>query len=375
MYARRVVHSAPVCLTLLVTSNVVYKTITLVCAMLIAFHAKAESSLNERIHMPPTNNAAIFSLSPLLQTSDGKSISSRRDWKKQREHVREEWLKVLGPFPGIKCPLKMEVLQTEELPNFTRQYVKYQVDEGTYTDGYLLLPKQHRGKLPGIVVFHSTVKSQAKLVAGIDESVPEKSQGVQLVQRGYVVLCPRNFIFNDGADYGGNVTRLKKQHPDATGMGKMVWDGIRAVDLLQSLPYVNKDKIGVIGHSLGGKEALYSAAFDERIKAAVSSEGGIGLKFSNWDAEWYLGPQIKQPGFALENHQLLALIAPRAFLLLAGNSADNDKSWAFISAAQPVYKLLSTPENIGWFDHHLGHRYPPQAREVAEEFLDAHLKR
>jgi dienelactone hydrolase len=358
-----------------VISNVVYKAIALVCSALFAFQARAELSLGERIQQPPTNHVALPTLSPLLQTSDGKPITSRRDWKKERAQIREAWLKVLGPFPGTKCQLKMEVLQTEELPTFTRQYIKYQVDEGTYTDGYLLVPRQHKGKLPAIVVFHSTVKSQAKLVAGIDESVPEKSQGVQLVQRGYVVLCPRNFIFNEGADYAGNAARLKKQHPDATGMGKMVWDGIRAVDLLQSLPYVNKDKIGVIGHSLGGKEALYSAAFDERIKAAVSSEGGIGLKFSNWDADWYLGPQIKQPDFGLENHQLLALIAPRAFLLLAGDSADNEKSWAFISAAQPVYKLLDAPENIGWFDHHLGHRYPPQAREVAEEFLDAHLKR
>jgi hypothetical protein len=146
------------------------------------------------------------------------------------------------------------------------------------------------------------------------------------------------------------------------------------VDYLESLPYVDKDRIGCIGHSLGAKEVLYAAAFDERYKVAVFSEGGIGLSFSNWDAIWYLGSDIKKSDFDLEHHQLIALIAPRAFLLLAGNSADNDKSWAFIASATPVYKLLGMTENIGWFNHRFGHRYPPEAQAVTEAFIDRHLK-
>ena len=110
-------------------------------------------------------------------------------------------------------------------------------------------------------------------------------------------------------------------------MARMTFDAIRAADFVESLPNVDKNRIGCIGHSLGGKMALYAPAFDERYKASVSSEGGIGLKFSNWDAIWYLGPRIKDSKFKLENHQVLSLIAPRAFLLLAGDSSDSDKSW------------------------------------------------
>jgi len=158
-------------------------------------------------------------------------------------------------------------------------------------------------------------------------------------------------------------------------MTRMVWDAIRAADFVESLPNVDRKRIGCVGHSLGGKEVLYAMAFDERYRAGVSSEGGIGLKFSNWAATWYLGPRINQPGFDLENHEVLALIAPRAFLLLAGDSADDDRSWAFIQAVRPVYELLGAPRNIGWLNHHLGHRYAPEARAAAEEFLDQHLKR
>ena len=70
------------------------------------------------------------------------------------------------------------------------------------------------------------------------------------------------------------------------------------------------------------------------------------------------------------SHQLIALIAPRGFLLLAGESADSDKSWGFINAARPIYQLLGAEKNLGWLNHRSGHRYPEPARAVAEEFLD-----
>ncbi len=305
----------------------------------------------------------------------GKPITSPAAWMERRAALRSEWLAFLGEFPKERAPLKAEVLATETLPDFTRQLVKYQVEDGVFTDAYVLIPKNATGKLPAVVVFHQTVKSQAQQAAGIDASVPELMHGVQLVKRGYVVICPRCFIFADGAGYAAWVKRMQQQHPTWTGMARMTWDGIRAADYLESLPQVDRERIGSLGHSLGAKEVLYAAALDERFKVAVFSEGGIGLTFSNWDAPWYLGPRIKQPGFAREHHELIALIAPRPFLLLAGNSADNDKSAAFIEAARPVYELLGARDHVRLLNHRQGHRYPPEAQAAAEELLDRHLKR
>ena len=93
------------------------------------------------------------------------------------------------------------------------------------------------------------------------------------------------------------------------GMAKMLHDALVAVDILIAQPEVDAGRIGSAGHSVGAKEVLYLAAFDERVKATVSSEGGIGTKFSNWDAAWYLGPTIKEPTFTHEQHELLALAA------------------------------------------------------------------
>jgi dienelactone hydrolase len=323
-------------------------------------------------------------LSGLLVGSQGNAISTKRSWRKERARLKERWEQLLGEFPQTKAPLQTEVLATEDLEDFTRQLVRYQVEEGLCTDGYLLTPRaasnfgtargSSDGKFPAVVVFHPTTPLQAKGVAGLAPEYPEeKWQGVQLVRRGYVVWCPRNYIETPGADWAGNAARVLARHPSWTGMTRMVWDAVRAADFVASLPHVDRKRIGCLGHSLGGKEVLYAMAFDERYLAGVSSEGGIGLKSSNWDAPWYLGARIKQPGFTLENHEVLALIAPRAFLLLAGDSADDDRSWAFIQAVRPMYELLGAPANIGWLNHHQGHRYPPEARAVAEAFLDQHL--
>jgi len=309
-----------------------------------------------------------------ITNSATQSILSARQWEAQRSRLKQQWQAVLGDFSGRKPPLNTTTLSTQRLDGFSRSFVKYQVEDGVYTDGYLLLPKQAPGKLAAVVVFHPTTPLQAKGVAGVDPSYdPDKRQGVQLVKRGFIVWCPRNYINMDGSDWGGNARLVAAAHPKWTGMTRMVWDAIRAADYLQSLPQVDTNRIGCIGHSLGAKVVLYAMAFDERYKAGVFSEGGIGLKFSNWDAPWYLGPKIREHDFDLDNEQALALIAPRAFLLLAGDSADSNRSWAYIAAVMPVYKLLGAPESIGWWNHHGGHAYSPEARAIAENFLEKHL--
>ena len=314
-------------------------------------------------------------LSPLLVDAEGAPIKSREEWLRRRAALEAQWGRILGPLPDKKVSLQTEYVSTEETPGFTRQYVRYQLEAGLWTDGYLLTPKPAKGKLPAVVVFHPTTPLQAKGVAGLSAEYPEeKWQGVQLAQRGYVAWCPRNYIETEGTNWAGNAARVRARHPDWNGMTRMVWDAIRAADFVSSLPLVQPGRLGCLGHSLGGKEVIYAMAFDDRYRVGVSSEGGIGLKFSNWDAPWYFGDVIQGEGFAHDHHELLGLIAPRAFLLLAGESADGDRSWSFLEAALPVYELYGARANLGWFNHHQGHRYGPEARAVAEEFLDRHLK-
>ena len=191
-----------------------------------------------------------------------------------------------------------------------------------------------------------------------------------------MAVCPRCFLwqYSEANRIVGAVDWLKRRHPGVKGMAKMLFDGSRAVDLLASLPGVDPDRMGAIGHSLGAKEALYLAAFDTRVKATVSSEGGIGIDASNWEAEWYLGGDVKRPGFPLDHGQVLAMAAPRAFLLMGGDSADGDASWPYVEAALPVWAMSGAPDALGLFNHHTGHAYPPEAAARAGEWLDWFLR-
>lgn len=314
----------------------------------------------------------IPALAPLLRGTETVSLAG---WDARRRELQAAWREILGPWPSEKVSLQPEILATEELPGFTRQHVRYQVEAGVMTDGYLLTPRGLKGRGPAVVVFHQTTKTQAQQVAGIDDSNPELMHGLQLVQRGYVVFCPRCFIFAEGNDYAGHVTAMQRSHPTRTGMARMTWDAMRAMDFILTQPNVDPERVGGLGHSLGAKEVLYGAAFDSRYRAVVFSEGGIGLGFSNWEAPWYLGPQVKQAGFPRDHHELIAMIAPRGFLLLAGDSADSDRSGRYLEAALPVYRLYDAEKNVGWQNHRTGHRYPPAAQKAAEAFLDAQLRR
>ncbi|HEX6985066.1 MAG TPA: sialidase, partial [Planctomycetaceae bacterium] len=145
------------------------------------------------------------------------------------------------------------------------------------------------------------------------------------------------------------------------------------------LPDVDSDRIGAIGHSLGAKEVLYLMAFDDRVKAGVASEGGVGLTFTNWDAPWYLGPEARDPAFPRDHHELLALAAPRPLLILAGESgpgaADGDRTWPYVAAAREVYRLYGEPARLGLLNHRQGHRLSPETAEKAFEWLEAYLRR
>lgn len=332
-----------------------------------AVHAREVPWLEE-VQCPPAMLPADAPRLPLLLAdSQNRPIVDLEGWKRQREVLRHAWRRVLGPLEVERAgPPKLEVIEEDRADGVVRQRVRYEAEPGEITEAYVLIPAATRagGKRPGAVVFHPTVAASIREPAGL-EGRPNMALGLNLARRGWVALCPRNFLWSENRklDIATQLARFQKRHPKATGMAKMLFDAITAVDILAGLPEVDPQHLSAVGHSLGAKEVLYLAAFDERIRAAVSSEGGIGTRFSNWHDPWYLGPQIQKADFARQHHELLALVAPRAFLLLGGDSADGQRSWPFIQAVLPVYALYQGPTRVGLFNHRKGHSLPPEAEE------------
>lgn len=316
-----------------------------------------------------------------VMDSAGQAITSLVDWERERKPMRQWWLDFLGAAaPGADSKLlrepkpHWEVIEEDRDAGVLRQRIRYAAEPGEQVEAYLVKPLQLSGPVPGVAVFHSTVNHSLRQPAGI-EGEPEKAFGLKLAQRGCITISPRNYLWptNDKIEAQREAARFLERHPQAKGMLRMLHDAWLAVDILCSLPEVDSRRIGAVGHSLGAKEVLYLAAFDERVKVTVSSEGGVGTKFSNWDASWYLGPSIKSPAFTREHHELLALAAPRPFLLLGGDSADGDQSWPFIEAALPIYKLYGSPARLGLFNHKQGHAVPREAEQRIYEWFAAYL--
>jgi hypothetical protein len=313
---------------------------------------------------------------PLLFDAEHRPITTIDAWNSRRRELENHWRRFLGTLPAPNTAPALSVLEEDKPDGVIRRLVRYEGEPGLPVEAYLLRPEGPGTGRPAAVVLHSTQNYTIRQPAGL-EGPADVHIGLHLARRGYVTFCPRCFLWQYGTapDFGHTgVAWLRGRHPDITGMAKMLFDAQRAVDVLIAQEDVDPKRIGAIGHSLGAKETLYLAAFDSRIRASVFSEGGIGLTYSNWDDPWYLGASIGRPGFELDHGQVLALVAPRAFLLIGGNSADGDASWPYIEAVLPVWSLTGAPDAVGLFNHRQGHAFPPIAQRRTYEWLDWFLR-
>ena len=310
-------------------------------------------------------------LSPLLVDSSGNPITDLSGWKEQRTLIEKRWRDYLGIIDPNPHPPVLKVIREDQPEGMVRQLVEYEGEPGLFVQGYLIRPQKITKPLPGVVALHST-SYRLDYIAGYKEGA--HAFGYKLAQQGFVVFCPICFLFWNNEDMNSLellVSQFKARHPDSKGMAKMLFDARRAVDVLISLKEVDHQKIGTIGHSLGAKEVLYLAAFDDRVKAAVFNEGGIGVDFSNWDASWYLDKEVH--AFGHDHHELLALIAPKPFLLIGGESADGEKSRPYIEAVSPVYSLYGKKENLELYNHGTGHDVSPEAEKRTYGWIIDHL--
>lgn len=199
--------------------------------------------------------------------------------------MRDNILKCLGIFPE-KAELNIKEIETVDKSTYIQKLIEYNIEKNERVKSYLLIPKNIK-KAPGILAIHQhhgnwdVGKSE---VVGLTSDTMY-SYGVDLVKRGYVVIAPDIICFEDrkGKDKF-NIDRDSKAMYErfkfcdylvhgTTLQTKTLHDLSVAVDVLCELEYVDKNRIGVIGHSLGGQEAILMEWFDKRIKVAASSCG------------------------------------------------------------------------------------------------------
>lgn len=313
-----------------------------------------------------------------LETSIGNLSDIAHSWKETSSGIKKKWETLLHepklPHGRPTARLMRDVSQR----NFAGQMFELEVEPGLWEKVYVLRPPNPSGQpLPVMIVPFYDVDTPAATDLGGRNFTPGKGVNAfaySAAQHGYLAVAVRWFGESYGESYSEAVANLALRHPGSTGLGKWVADARRVVDFIETLPDADVSRIGIFGHSLGGKMALYAAAFEPRIRAVVSSEPGIGFKFSNYEDYWYLGDKLATAPAGTDQHELIGLIAPRPFLLIGGDEYDKEASWYYINAARRVYQLFGKHQNVGYFNHHTGHTPSPESVSLAFVWLDHFLQ-
>jgi dienelactone hydrolase len=310
-------------------------------------------------------------------------IRTRAAWQRARAATLAALQEVMGPLPApAKTPVEVVNLNTEDLPAFTRIKLKYLSEPGDAVPAYLLVPKGLKRRAPAALCLHQTTKIGKDEPAGLGGN-PDLRYARELAERGFVCLVP-------DYPYLGENSFDPYQHGYASCTMKGIVNHRRALDLLQALPEVDAQRLSVIGHSLGGHNALFVAAFDERLKAVVTSCGFTsfakyyGGDLTGWAGTRYM-PRIaerygKDPArMPFDFADLLIAVAPRAMFI---NAPLGDANFAVsgvrdcVAAAAPVYeRLFNARKRLVAEYPDAQHAFPKPQREQAYAFLERWLMR
>ncbi|AMV30232.1 Cephalosporin-C deacetylase [Gemmata sp. SH-PL17] len=306
-----------------------------------------------------------------------------------RVALRKKMERAMGPFPSAdrKVPLDPKVVSEEKLDGYVRLKITFAVEKGDRVPAWLLVPNTatRDKKAPAMLCLHQTIAIGKDEPIGLGKQ-DSKAQALHLVKRGFVCLAPDYPSFGE---YKYDFQAAFKRGDYQSGTMKAIWNNMRAVDYLQSLPEVDGERIGVIGHSLGGHNSMFTAAFDERLKVIVSSCGFCSFakyykgNLKGWTSERYMPVIAREFGndpkkMPFDFSDVVTSFAPRAFLAVAPEKDDNFEVSGVrdvIVAAEPAYKALKATDKLKALYPDAGHDFPADARKTAYEFIEAELKK
>jgi hypothetical protein len=315
------------------------------------------------------------------------------DWARRRAEILSGMQAVMGRLPGPekRGPLDVRVEQETDCGRHVRRLITYASEPGSRVPAYLLIPKDVLGgqarRAPAVLCLHGTDNAVGHgTVVGLGNR-PNRAYASELADRGFVTLAPSYPLL---AGYQPDLKALGW----ASGTLKAVWDNIRGLDLLDSLPFVEPRAFGAIGHSLGGHNAVFTAVFDDRIRVVVSNcgldsfldyYGGVEKVWQpeqGWTQTRYM-PRLREYRGRLRDipfdfPELIGALAPRDVLIIAPRKDENFRAESVdrvIAAARPVYRLLGHEGRLRVEHPEGAHDFPVEMREKAYQLLDVVLRR
>ncbi|MBI3876393.1 MAG: prolyl oligopeptidase family serine peptidase [Verrucomicrobia bacterium] len=331
---------------------------------------------------PPAEFANDFGnfKSPLV-FDNGRPVKTAADWQNRRAEILAYWNKVMGPWPALIAKPRVEVLESVPRENFTQRRVRVEIALEQTVLGYLLVPS---GKGPFPAVFVPFYDPETSI--GLTNKL--RDFALQLTSRGFVTLS----IGSPGGDARKPDTGAAFCQP----LSFLAYIGANCANALANMPEVDAKRIGVVGHSYGGKWAMFASCLHEKFACGVWSDPGIVWdeprgNVNYWEP-WYLGAEharSRKPGLVTaENprmgayktlfesghdlHELHALMAPRPFLV-SGGSEDQPLRWKALNHSIAVNKLLGQTNRVA-MTNRPAHSPTEESNEQIYAFFEHFLK-
>jgi dienelactone hydrolase len=323
-----------------------------------------------------------------LKFYNGQTVKTPGDWKKRREEILERWNKMMGVWPPFIKDQKMEILETLHKDGFTQHRIRFFWIPNEKTEGYLLIP-DIKGKKPAVVTVYYEPET------AIGNGASNRDFAYQLAKRGFVTLSVGTTATTNSKTYSLYYPDI--QNSAIQPISVLAYAAANTWFLLSKNPEVDSHRIGIIGHSYGGKWSMFASCLFEKFACAVWSDPGIVFDESrpsiNYWEPWYLGyypppwnntwrktglisdakglyPKLVSEGFDL--HELHALMAPRPFLV-SGGSEDTPKRWIPLNHTVAVNKLLGYNNRVA-MTNRPDHSPTDESNEQVYSFFEYFLK-
>ncbi len=316
-----------------------------------------------------------------LKFYDGREVKTAAEWPKRRAELLAKWQEVMGPWPELIAHPKLEILSSTNRDNFIQHRVKVQYATNQFHEGYLLIPTG-KGKFPAILVPFYEPETSVGLAGK-----PLRDFARQLAKRGFVTLAIGS---PGGSAFKPDIAGAKCQP-----LSYHAYVAANCANALAELPEVDANRIGVVGHSYGGKWAMFAACLYEKFACGVWSDPGVAFDEQrtnvNYWEPWYLGKEtgmerkrglptadnprtgaykiMVEQGMDLPEFQ--ALMAPRPFLV-SGGVEDQPSRWVALNHAVAVNKLLGYTQRVGMSNRPL-HDPTEESNELIYRFFEFHL--
>lgn len=323
--------------------------------------------------------------SPLI-FADGSEVITPQDWERRRVEIRKQWHELMGPWPEVITDPEVEILKTERREDFTQHTVRFLWTPAEKTTGYLLVP-DGEGKRPAVV----TVYYEPETAVGLGNEL--RDFAYQLTKRGFVTLSIGTSEASEAKTYALYWPSIDDAQVQPLSM--LGYAAANAWQVLASRPEVDPERIGITGHSFGGKWAMFASCLYDKFACAAWSDPGIVFDTRpsvNYWEPWYLGwhprpwrkrgvptgdnpmrglyPRLLEEGRDL--HELHALMAPRPFLV-SGGSEDPPHRWRALNHSIAVNRLLGGENRVA-MQNRPDHGPNVESNAVIYDFFEHFLK-